>query len=283
MRQGLLAALAVAVGVGAAMVTTADTAWADETGTGSDASDSPQASTSDDEPDGTEDEQTDDPAESTEDEPETQEPDESTEEASSEDDVGGDDGGGDDGAGADAATEIEAESAPTDLTAPEPPVDAIPAQQDSPVHDTGTDRRPGPAMPSGSDVSDLAAEVARQTLSPEAVEEGTAVIGVLTIDEDGAQSSFTQHSVVTTLDEADSDPAPDPLAPLLDIPATLWDVAVDVTVTVLRPLIEPGTTLDNALLWGVLAWTRREADRALDQQGPEIAPHSVSLTVTPTG
>lgn len=90
----------------------------------------------------------------------------------------------------------------------------------------------------------------------------------------GAQSfttfdAFDAPAAVPTVAPA---APPDPLTTLLTIPATFISAAVNLVTSLLEPIIGPHAPLDNALLWGVLAWIRRETNRVLANTAPPLAP-----------
>ncbi len=66
-------------------------------------------------------------------------------------------------------------------------------------------------------------------------------------------------------------PAPaNPIEALLQIPATLINAAVNTVVSFFEPIVGPGTPLDNPLLWGVLAFVRRQTGQSLANSTPVI-------------
>lgn len=283
---GRVGALAVALGIGAAIAMPAS-AWADDTQPGADPS--PGSSQS----------------QSREHEPQTQSDDTPSDDGQQNDGQQNDDPQDDDQQddeddpsdpeGTDAGepdTEDEPSTAPEseqqeDNGAEQPEtIDPTPTNTFTPQQpSTGSNSHRGESPPVETPPSptlgpaDLAEQLATTPPQRGSDEEGDAVIGVLTIGDDGTAGTFVQRSVVTTLDVPDPAPAPNPLDPLLAIPGALFDAALGLTVALLQPIIVPGGPFDNALLWGVLAWTRREATQAIDYQAPLIATDPTSLTV----
>jgi hypothetical protein len=73
--------------------------------------------------------------------------------------------------------------------------------------------------------------------------------------------------------------APSPVMRLLAVPAALFAATVDLVVTFFEPVVGPGSPLENALLWGVLAWTRRQVNATFANRGPDIGADEISLEV----
>jgi Bacterial Ig domain len=66
---------------------------------------------------------------------------------------------------------------------------------------------------------------------------------------------------------------------LLAIPATLFVATVQAVVAAFEPVVGPGGPLENALLWGILAWTRRQANVTFANRSPDIGVDTINLTV----
>lgn len=76
-----------------------------------------------------------------------------------------------------------------------------------------------------------------------------------------------------------SQPRPHPITNLLTIPTTVLANAIDLVVGFFKPILGPGSPLENAFLWGVLAWTRRQFNHTFANRTPDIGPATVDLTV----
>ncbi|SEH87134.1 hypothetical protein SAMN04489835_5111 [Mycolicibacterium rutilum] len=73
-------------------------------------------------------------------------------------------------------------------------------------------------------------------------------------------------------------PPPSLVETLLSVPAALIAGAVNVVLNFIEPFVAPGGPFENAMLFGLLAWTRRQFNQTLVNRSPEIG-QDISLTV----
>ena len=111
----------------------------------------------------------------------------------------------------------------------------------------------------------------------------TARIFTIAADEDStAQANAFQANTFSTLDTPAPPPAlapapaPDLITSLLTIPATFINVAVNLVTAALAPIVGPGGPFENAALFGALVWIRRETNRALGNSTPILNPQQTS-------
>lgn len=270
---GRVGALAVALGVGVS-VGSPGIAWADETET----TDDPRVEASQEENETAEDE----PVEV--DEPESDEDGEESggevEEPEAAEEL-------DDSEELDDTEEVEEVE---EVEEPEPETETLDENNDGGVDFVDEVGSSIPTVARSAE-PDVPPAVTEQPTTPEppraltSAPEPTVLVSVLTFD-DEVPVEFTQR--VAVADESSSvlaqqiAPAaaePNPLARVLAVPAALLNAAINLAVAVLEPYIGPGGPFDNALLWGVLAWVRRESNLLLDNHTPEIGVDTMSLDV----
>ncbi|MGE2724345.1 Ig-like domain-containing protein [Mycolicibacterium pulveris] len=74
----------------------------------------------------------------------------------------------------------------------------------------------------------------------------------------------------------------DPIAVLLAVPAAVVSAAVNLVVAIFEPIVGPGAPLENGLLWGMLAWVRRQTNQALSNDTPSVEDsRQVTLVLNP--
>lgn len=107
----------------------------------------------------------------------------------------------------------------------------------------------------------------------------SAIVSLFTTYVGHATDTGTAHRATgfSALHAADPDPATDPVSALFQVPATLIVSAVNLGAAIFEPIVGPGAPLDNAFLWGLLAWVRRETNRTLANETPVLNPHEVTL------
>jgi Bacterial Ig domain/Regulator of chromosome condensation (RCC1) repeat len=135
-----------------------------------------------------------------------------------------------------------------------------------------TTSRKGQAVdqPSVDDSSPIAAERSDALGRTDTIEAGaapaTTVLAAAASPTDGALTPASTRS-------------PNLVEQLLAIPATLFVATVEAVVKAFEPVVGPGGPLENALLWGMLSWTRRQANITFANRSPDIGFDSVSVVV----
>ena len=149
-----------------------------------------------------------------------------------------------------ARSELAPTTAPTN-TAPVSPFSAPAAQQDTAVL-----RAQAPAPAAGQSTQTA------KTVVPPTRSAGFTGVRLMTLTASEERQLPEQFSAGANTLKAPAPPPPPatPTETLPAIPGRLISVALDLVTAALQPA-GPGAPLENALLWGVLAWTRREFER----------------------
>jgi large repetitive protein len=155
-----------------------------------------------------------------------------------------------------------------------------PAPTAEPKHDPA----PTAAAPSHASTEPIAAT----TPKPESRPEPTQRRAVVVESAEPAAAEVSRSAVPTALSTlaapvvtpAPDTPYADPVQALAAIPGTLVSVATTFVAALLAPFLAPGPTTPAAppTLWAVLAWVRREFQRAFFNQTPSAPAQSVTTS-----
>ena len=84
------------------------------------------------------------------------------------------------------------------------------------------------------------------------------------------------EALAATIPAVPTVPPPTLVDTLLALPGTLISTALNLITQALAPLIGPGAPADNPVLWGVLAFVRRQFGQAAANSTPALAPRQTS-------
>ncbi|MCV6978707.1 tandem-95 repeat protein [Mycolicibacterium pulveris] len=198
-------------------------------------------------------------------------------------------GGGDDTEGADDETVVDTEEAETEAVTEEAP-SAEPTTAPPVESVSGGDAQDASSASeaAGVEVSEPLSTIESTVVA----DDDTVVADEDPVDADVEVSVVVDAPVVTagepavTADEPASTVvrvgARDPISALLAIPAALVSATVDLVVGFFEPIVGPGAPLENAMLWGMLAWVRRQTSQTLSNDTPAVEDsRQVTLVLNP--
>ena len=173
-----------------------------------------------------------------------------------------------------------------------PPAGAAPAAPASasvePAPPTASQHGPRDVAPQRGDVATnqngVEGDTSRSTVQTTRLSRTSGMIDD-PVDADAGQADPSTSTFSTLADNsapvaaAVAVPAPDPVSTLLAVPASFINAAVNFVVGVLQPFVAPGGPLENATLFALLAWTRRQSAASFANSTPEIGRDTLSLDV----
>ncbi|EHB58296.1 40-residue YVTN family beta-propeller repeat protein [Mycolicibacterium rhodesiae JS60] len=93
-----------------------------------------------------------------------------------------------------------------------------------------------------------------------------------------ARDATRTGTALATVDAVAAD-RPSLIESLVAVPATAFARLVDGVVGLFERIVGPGAPLENAFLWAMFAWVRKETTRSLANRTPEIGQEDFSLVI----
>ncbi|MBP1823150.1 hypothetical protein [Mycobacterium sp. OAE908] len=100
------------------------------------------------------------------------------------------------------------------------------------------------------------------------------------------QMSYTNSSDVQNTTLSETPASPDPVAALVSVPAMFINTVISAITSYFESIVGPGAPFDNALLWGLMGWARRQTPEQQDANAGVLARTAVptlALAGAPTG
>jgi hypothetical protein len=135
-------------------------------------------------------------------------------------------------------------------------------------------------MPPSSEIKS-ADHTLGNTVAPQPM---TARLFSITEDEPPIAATTFQAASLTT-PQVTAPVAPNPIGALVALPGTLLSLTTNLISAALAPFLvgNPAAPADPPLLWGLLAWVRRQFERTFFNSTPTLAPQQTSLVVDADG